>query len=436
MTQLIIFRGLQGLGAGSMMAIAIAIIGDIFPPAQRGRYQGMMGGVFGISSVIGPSLGGYLTDQLNWRWVFFVNLPVAIIAIGILAASMPRVRVTIRRAVDYLGVSTLLLATVPMLLAFSWAGTEYAWGSAQIITLLGVSAVSLVLFILVERRAQEPILPMDLFKNSIFTVSNLVVFFTGAAMFGSIMFIPLFMQGVIGLSATNSGMLLTPMMLSIVAGSVISGQLMTRTGKYKWLTVFAIALMALGMLLFSQMNESTTHAQVIRDMIIVGIGLGVTFPVFMITVQNSVPYSQLGVVSAAVQFFRSIGGTIGVAVFGTFLSLKMQHEIKSIIPPQVRQMLPADQLKTISDPQALFNPDTLSKIKSSLPPDVAPLFEKIISGFRHALVVSIHDVFLASFVAVLVSLVIVFFLKEIPLRSTHDHQEQKASPIDVALTAE
>lgn len=419
MTQLIVFRGLQGLGAGSMMANALAIIGDIFPPSERGRYQGIMGAVFGLSSVLGPALGGYLTDNLNWRWVFYVNLPVGIIAVVILALVMSGSKVTVKRPVDYLGAATLLLASVPMLLAFSWAGKDFPWSSLRIIGLLAFSAVFWVAFVLVERKAQEPILPMDLFNNSIFSVSSLAVFLTGAGMFGAIMFVPLFMQAVIGISATNSGMLLTPLMLSVVASSVLGGQVISRTGRYKWITVAAVALMAFGMYMMSLMTETTTQAEVVRNMIIVGLGLGVTMPVFTIAVQNAVPHDRLGIVTAAVQFFRSIGGTIGVAVFGTFLTSSMQREIDSLIPEQVRQAVPADKLKTMVDPQALMNPDSLAHIKAEAPAFFIPILDKILSGVRHALVIALHDVFLVGFAAIVVAFLVLLLLKEIPLRRSH-----------------
>ncbi len=423
MTQLILFRALQGLGAGSMMANAMAIVGDLFPPAQRGRYQGLMGAVFGLSSIVGPALGGYLTDQLSWRWVFFVNLPVGILAVTILLWSMPVVRSTLRRSVDYLGASTLLLAAIPMLLAFSWAGKEFAWGSPRIVGLLAFSALAWVAFVLVERRAKEPILPMDLFGNPVIAVSSAVVFLTGAAMFGTIMFIPLFMQAVVGLSATNSGMLLTPMMLSMVGASIFGGQVISRTGKYKWLTVAAIGVMAVGMYLLSLMTETTSHAQVIRNMIIVGVGLGVTMPVFTIIVQNAVPHSRLGVGTAAIQFFRSIGGTIGVAVFGTFLTSRMQREIKGLIPDQVPGMAGAGNLAEIADPQALINPDALAAIKAQTPEFMLPLLDKILDDVRSALVVALHDVFLAGFVAITAAFALALYLKEQPLRRSQRDQE-------------
>ncbi len=420
MTQLIVFRGLQGLGGGSMMANAAAIIGDIFPPAERGRYQGLMGGVFGLSSVIGPTLGGYITDQLNWRWVFYVNLPVGVIALFILLWAMPRVRLTERRSVDYLGVSMLIAATVPMLLALSWAGTEYAWASPTIVGLLAFSALAWVALVLVERRAKEPILPVDLFtSNSIVSVSSIVVFLTGAGMFGAITFIPLFMQAVIGTSATNSGVMLTPMMLALVFSSMVGGQIISRTGKYKGVAVVALAILTFGMFLMSRMKEAATYGLVVRNMIVVGLGLGVTMPLFMITVQNSVPYSKLGIVTAAVQFFRSIGGTIGVAVFGTFLTSSMQRELATAIPAQLKAMVPADQLKGILDPQALINPAALAQARAHLSPALAPLFDQVMVGVRHAIAVSLHDVFWAGALAVAVSLVATFFLKEIPLRRSH-----------------
>lgn len=429
MNQLIAFRGLQGVGAGILFTNAIAIIGDIFPPAERGRYQGLMGAVFGLSSVIGPLVGGYITDSLNWRWVFYVNLPVGILAALVFTWAMPSIRASgLKRAIDYFGVATLLLATVPMLLAFSWAGKEYAWGSARIVGLLVFSGLAWIAFLAAESRAKEPILPLDLFRNGIFTVSSIVVFLTGFGMFGAIAFVPLFMQGVIGVSATNSGLLLTPMMLGMVVSSTIAGQVMSRSGRYKAMSIAGLILLTLGSYLLSSMTEATTYAQAIFYLVLTGLGLGVTFPVFTLTVQNALPYNRLGVVSAAVQFFRSIGGTIGVAILGSILSTRLSQELTAAIPEAVRRTVPAEQLSRLTDPQVLVNPDALRAIQEQAPPGFTAVLQPLMAALKHALAVSVHDVFLFGTIAIGVAVIACIWLKEVPLR--------KGSAMQPALAGE
>src|SRR6266567_4537930 len=247
MTQLIIYRGIQGLGAGAMMPIAMAIIGDLFPPAERGKWQGLIVAVFGLASIVGPTLGGWITDNWGWRWVFYVNMPVGVIAILTAGFVMPKAVRRLQHKIDYLGVVTLVAGTVPLLLAFSWAGTQYAWGSWQIISLFSFSVVMLITFFLVEMRATEPIISPQLFKNSIFTVSTIAMFLVSAGMFGAILYLPLFVQGVLGNTATDSGLVLTPLMLGFMFSSIVGGQLLSRTGRYKILAMIGFTIAAIGM---------------------------------------------------------------------------------------------------------------------------------------------------------------------------------------------
>lgn len=419
MTQLIIFRGLQGLGAGTMMSNSMAIVGDLFPPAERGKWQGVMGAVFGLSSVIGPTLGGFITDNLNWRWVFYVNLPVGLLAVAVLFVALPNFKNQVKRSIDYLGVATLVAAVVPMLLAFVWGGEDYAWTSPVIIGLLAFSAASWAVFVAAERRAAEPILPLTLFKNSIFSVSAAVVFLTGIGMFGAITFIPLFVQGVIGASATNSGMILTPMMLSMIVSSTLAGQLISRLGRYRNISLVGIAVMALGMLLLSTMGVHTSNAVVVLNMIVLGLGLGVTMPIYVIAVQNSVSRDQLGVVTSSIQFFRSIGGTIGVAIMGSFLTSRLSSNILASLPAQVRQMVPPDRLGELANPKMFMNPQATAQMQSKLSGPMAELFRQIMDAVRLALAVSLHDIFLAGFVIIVLSFGVNLMLKEVPLRKSH-----------------
>ena len=441
MTQLIVFRGLQGLGGGVMMANSLAIVGDIFPPAQRGKWQGVMGAVFGLASIIGPTLGGYLTDQLNWRWVFYINLPAGLIAVLILWFAMPAKQADVeKRQIDFAGAAALILASVPMLLAFSWAGTKYAWGSPAIVGLLVGAAVFWVMFALIEMRAAEPILPPDLFKNNIFTVSSVIVFLTGMAMFGSIMFIPLFIQFVIGASATNSGMLLTPMMLALVASSAAAGQVITRTGRYRTLAIAGVGIMGVGMWLLAGMNVHTTGAIATRNMIMTGIGLGITMPVFMISVQNSVAHARLGVASAAVQFFRSIGGTIGVAVMGSLLTTRMNAEVARLVPPGFAKLMPGGVGGGGSAAggglQAMMSPDGMARLKQALSGPLGVFIEPVVQAYKLAVSAAIREVFLIGLVGVVVAWVAAFFLKEIPLRRTNKAPEAAERALTLSLETE
>src|SRR5437660_3379623 len=271
MTQLIIYRGIQGLGAGGMMPIALAIIGDIFPPSERGKWQGLFVAVFGFSSIVGRALGGWITDNWGWRWVFYVNMPVGVIAILTAGFVLPKLVIRRQHIIDYLGVVTLVAGTVPLLLAFSWAGTQYAWGSWQIISLFSFSVVMLTIFLWLETRTNEPIISPKLFKNSIFVVSVIATFLVSAGMFGAILYLPLFVQGVMGNSATNSGVVLTPMMLGFMFSSLVGGQLLSRMGRYKVLAIFGFAVAAVGMFLLSRMTATTVQGEVVRNMIITGL---------------------------------------------------------------------------------------------------------------------------------------------------------------------
>jgi len=417
MTQLIAFRGLQGVAGGILTANAFAIIGDLFPPAERGKWQGVSGSVFGIASVVGPALGGWLTDGPGWRWVFYVNLPVGILAIVVLLYGLPAIRPGEPRPIDWLGAATIVGATVPLLLAFSWGGTEYPWSSPLIIGLLVLSVLMTAAFLWVEKRAPEPIIDLALFQNRTFVVSVTAMFLVGAGMFGAIMYIPLFMQGVLGASATASGAILTPMMLSLVAASTIGGQIISRTGRYKWASVSGMFLMGAGMWLQTLLGPETTNAEAVRNMIVLGLGTGLAMPTFTLAVQNSVSPRQIGAVTAAVQFFRSIGSTIGVAVMGTLLTTVLNRELGSNLAPDVAAALPPELTQDIN-PQALASPEAAEYLRSQLAllPDGARLFDALIESMRLALATAIHDVFLLSAFVAAGGVIAALFLPEAPLR--------------------
>jgi len=422
MTQLIIFRAFQGIGAGVMMASSIIVIGDLFPPAERGKYVGLLMSVIGLSSIIGPTIGGFITDNLSWRWVFYVNIPIGIPAIAFFVLFFPKVRpAAAKQKFDYFGVTTLVLAVVPLMLGLSWGGSEYPWVSAQIIGTLTFAAVMAGLFILAESRAAEPFIPLKLFRNRIVGVSMILTFLTGLAMFGGIIFIPLFFQGVQGASASRSGNFLIPMMLGLVIGSILSGQALSRMGgHYRIQGLVGLAFAALGMALLSKMTVNTSYGQVVINTVVTGLGLGITMPVFTIAVQNAVPYRLMGVATSSTQFFRSIGGTLGMAIFGSVMTSRFASEFTTIISPDVREALPPGQLSALAhNPQALMSPEAQAQLQnefSHMGSQGTGLFQHLMDSLRHALSSAIAEVFLIALILVLVALAATIFLKEIQLQ--------------------
>lgn len=423
MTQLILFRGLQGIGGGIMAANAFAIIGDIFPPAKRGKWQGITSSVFGLSSVVGPALGGWITDTSSWRWVFYINIPVGVLALTVLIVAFPYFRPSgIKRVIDWAGVATLILAVVPLLLGLTWAGSQYAWRSPQVVGSLLFAAVLFALFALAESRAVEPVLPLELFKNRIFVVGAIVMFVTGLALFGATLYIPLFVQGVIGRSAASSGAILTPFMLSLIVGSTTSGQLISRRGRYKANALVGTAIMIVGMALLARMGVGTTNGTVIRDMIITGFGTGLTFPVFTIAVQNAFSITRLGVVTSATQFFRQIGGTLGTAVMGSLLTSHFLNSFTTHLPPDVGAAVPAPALKQLENPQVLVSAQTQEQVRgifAAAGPGAQTFYGTFVSVVRQALADGTHVVFTISLVGALIAFACTWFLREIPLRKSN-----------------
>jgi len=417
MVQLVVFRGIQGLFGGVLFSSVFASIADLFTIERRARIQGLFGGIFGIASVVGPTIGGYLTDNVGWRWVFYVNVPVGLAAILFVLFTMPRTQHNATwRDIDFVGAAALTAGLAPLLVAFSIT-RDHAWGSPEVLGLLAVGAVMLVIFYFIERRTDDPIVPFALFKNRTFAVAVMAGFFVAVGMFGAIVYVPLVYQGVLGIAATNSGLLITPMMVGLVLGSVSSGQLMLRIKRYRYLGTFAMGLVVLGTYLMSQISTDTQQLEVVRDLVIVGLGVGITFPLYLNSVQSAVEPRYIGVVTSQIQFFRNVGATIGTAVLGSFLSQRLPGNITARIdalnlPAQFKQFAPTGAGNT----QTLFDPASLAAARAAVPPAFQSTFDSVIVAVRAGLAVTLHDVFLAASAAALLALVASLFLDDVPIR--------------------
>jgi len=323
MVQLVIFRAIQGVGAGGLFPLTLAMVAMIVPPRDRGRYQGLIGSVFAGASIIGPLIGGFIVDNASWRWIFFVNVPVGIAAMAVIAVTMPKRPYRQEHSIDWLGAGVLALGTTALLLGLVWGGRDYPWASAQVVGALLASVALLALFGLIERRVREPILPFDLLRNQTVASSVACMFLVGAAMFGTISFVPLFVQGVIGTSATSSGVVLTPLLLGAVTTSFVSGQIVSRTGRYRPNTLIGPIVLGLGELMLWRLDVNSTNAEAARDMVIAGIGLGMMMQIFVLSIQNSVERSAMGSATALSQFSRSIGATLGVTLMGVIVNQRL-----------------------------------------------------------------------------------------------------------------
>jgi EmrB/QacA subfamily drug resistance transporter len=400
LNELIMFRALQGLGAGGLIVGAQAIIGDIVPPRDRGRYTGLIGAVFAVSSVAGPLLGGFFTDGPGWRWVFYINLPIGAIALVVVAAVLhAKVTTRVDHKIDYLGASVLSGAVVALILMLTWGGTTYAWASATIIG-LGIATLALfAVFIAVERRASEPIVPLHLFSNKVFRVTFATGAIIGFSMFGALTFLPLFLQVVHGASATSSGLQLIPIMAFVLVMAVYSGRRISATGTYRRFPIVGTALTAIALYLLSHLGVTTPFWQTAIYMAVLGAGLGLTMQVLLLAAQNSVPYSQLGVATSIATFSRSIGGSIGVAVFGTVFNNRLAANLPKYVP--------AGALAKLHGAAVTANPTVVKH----LPPAVR-------SGLRIAFSNSLHVVYLAAVPFAVVAFLLALRLREVPLRTS------------------
>ena len=397
MPQLIAFRAFQGIGAGGLLAMAQAIIGDVVSPRDRGKYQGYLGGVFAFASVVGPLLGGFFVDHLTWRWVFYINVPIGIAAFLITSAVLNLPFVRIQHRIDYLGAALVAGSATCLLLVTVWGGSEFDWTSPVIITLGVAGLAMLVGFFIQEGRAEEPIIPLRLWKDRVFSVATGLEFLVGFAMFGAIIFLPLWLQTVGGASAQNSGLLILPLMAGLMFSSIVSGRLITKTGRYKRYPVTGTAMIAIGLWSLSTMGVGTSYVESSLYMVVLGLGIGMIIQVMVLAVQNSVEHRDLGTATATESFVRSMGGAFGVAVFGAILTSQLTQNLERLLPSG-----------SSIDPGALTgSPATIAK----LPPAV---HDAVIQALANA----IHVVFLAAVPLTVVAFVVTWFLPERPLRET------------------
>jgi EmrB/QacA subfamily drug resistance transporter len=397
-------------------------VGDLFPPADRGKYQGFLAAVFGLSSVIGPTLGGFITDTLNWHWIFYINLPLGIPMVALSWRFFPSTgRSSAGHRLDILGMATLVVAIVTLLLGLSWGAAQYGLASPQVFGLLAVAAALTAVFIVVELRAQDPIMPLSIYRIRVVSLALFATLCTGFGLFGSIVFIPLYFQGVLGASATSSGSFLTPMMLGMVVGSGISGQLLSRLGgHYRTQGLIGLAIMGTGLLLVSRMTEQTGFGEAVFNIVVMGFGLGTTFPTFTVAVQNAVPHSLLGAATSATQFYRSVGGALGLAILGSVMASRFASGLSASLAPAVRQAIPPGVLSDLSDnPQALINPNAVESIQATLGgqgAQGADLAQQLLLALRTTLASAIGDVFLLAVVTVVLAFGATMFMRELPMR--------------------
>jgi EmrB/QacA subfamily drug resistance transporter len=425
MWQLVAARGLQGLGAGAIFPIALAVIGDLFTPAERGKYQGLFGAVFGISALIGPALGGFLTDNVGWHWVFFVNLPIGVVALFIIWRLLPPIKHPERaRSIDYLGSAVFAAALVPILIGLTNKLTM-DWSNPAVGGLILLGLAFSALFVWVESRAKEPILPLSLFRNRSITISLIAAFLAGFGFFGAIIFVPRWFQVVLGSSATESGYQILPLLAGLIVSSVVSGQIISRTGRYRWIIIVSMAFLAGGLLLMTQLTGETSLPQMWFWMVVAGIGIGPTLAAFTIVVQNAAPFAQLGAATGALTFFRQVGGTVGLAIGGTLFGSALATEIpnqmsKAGVPAEIATRFASSGVGSDVSSVGDLGTRILKAVPEAVRPLVEPYIPKIVFAFHEAFSFAIASALWVSVAAAVIALIVVIIgLPELPLRTHH-----------------
>ena len=466
MNQLIAFRALQGFGAGMGIALVFTVVGDIFPPAIRARWQGIFGVVYGVANLIGPTLGGYLTDHgpllgtlvtdaTRWRWVFYINIPIGILTLLALMIYLP-INISIRtsigkgwaamRRIDFLGAFLVATATICLLLGLTWgSNSTYAWSSVQVIGILIASVVLYAMFFINERFAREPILPLDLFNNQVFSMSMFLSFLQLVVLVGLVIYLPLFLQGVLGISPTNSGEAITPLTISSVIASVVASLLVARFLRYQWVTIVSAVLMLVGAFLMTRISTTISLTMMIGFMVIAGLGLGPFFSILQLSAQNAIPRTRLGVGTSAVRFAAQVGAVVGIAIVGTIVNQTLSNDIISRLPAPVVQQLTSAEMQAATDPQLLINSTyrqqvlqaaeqaAVAKAIAQIPPgpqhnqqvstataqvtqQVLQLFNQVVSDLKTSLTIAIQHAFYAILAFAALMLVSTFFLKDIPMK--------------------
>lgn len=433
MWQLIAFRGIQGLGAGSLFPIALAVIGDLFTPAERGKYQGLFGAVFGIAFLVGPGLGGLLTDSFSWHWVFFVNVPIGLVALFVIGRLLPTVRRPgATRNIDYLGVATFTAGLVPILIGLTNAQAG-DWGSPGVWGLIALGVAFLVAFVFVESRAPEPMIPLNLFRIPSFALSMVAVFTAMFGFFSAVVFLPLWFQVVRGSSATASGYNLLPFLFGLILSSIVSGQVVSRTGRYKWLVVGSLVLATVGLILFTNLRADTPSPVLWFWMAVMGIGIGPTMAVFTIIVQNAVPFTKLGAATADLTLFRQVGGTVGLTfgftLFRSFLTTDLLKEQFSAagVPAQVVTAIPSGG-SFGGDVAQVGGADPVQQFLAQAPAQVQPVLQQYLAnfeaGFHQAFSIALATSLWLGVGAMVLGVLATFFLRELPLRRTHGASQE------------
>jgi EmrB/QacA subfamily drug resistance transporter len=423
MIELVVFRGIQGLGGGALLATVFASIADLFPdPARRARYQGLFFGVFSISSVIGPSLGGWITDAFDWRWIFFVNLPLGLLSLVALPFVLPQSERVPGAKIDFAGAGAITVSIVALLLALSWAGGDYGWDSSRVLVGLAIAAIAFAAFVPIELRASEPILPFSLFRDRTMASACFVMFFIGVGFFGVILYTPLFVQGVLGQTATGSGAVLTPLILTMTAVGIVGGFLMSKTNRLKPFLIAGTGVMAVGVFLLSTLGPGSSTLTVALFLFVTGSGMGLVMPTVTLAVQTKASPREIGVATSATQFIRSVGSTVGTAVIGTIVTAGYVDGLRANLPQGTTGPL----ANSLEDPNALVSPDALRALEGAAAqaPGGAALVDGLMTAAGESLSASIGSGFLLVLGATLLALVGALFMENLRLKEEGNLSEE------------